>query len=141
VFLKETSFHGVMLAQMVSGSTECKRKVHDFITEGIATGAVRPLPRTVFLDTEVEQAFRYSCYDADKLVREIQRNMLPSSTTTAVIRPVICSVSLKSSSAKLCSCQSCKTPFSLLAVTFVSLWDTTFFPFFQYIATIYSCSL
>ncbi|KDR03190.1 fatty acid synthase-like [Zootermopsis nevadensis] len=65
VFLKRTSFHGVMLSKVVSGSIEFKNKVHDCVSEGIATGAVRPLSRTVFSDTEVEQAFRYSCHDGD----------------------------------------------------------------------------
>jgi fatty acid synthase len=74
IFLKETSFHGVMLDKMFAGSCEWKKKLHVIVSEGIAAGVVRPLSRTVFADTEVEQAFRYSC-DGDKLVRlkEISR--------------------------------------------------------------------
>jgi hypothetical protein len=68
VFLKETSFHGVMLDRMISGDTKMLKILKDIVTEGISAGVVRPLPRTVFPDTEVEQAFRYSC-DGDKLVR------------------------------------------------------------------------
>jgi hypothetical protein len=58
VFRKETSFHGVMLDEMFTGHPDLKKKLHDLLNEGIAAGAVRPLPRTVFPTTEVEQAFR-----------------------------------------------------------------------------------
>ncbi|XP_021929696.1 fatty acid synthase-like isoform X3 [Zootermopsis nevadensis] len=59
VFLKETSFHGVMLDELFTASSEFKKKLCDIMTEGIASGAVRPLPRIVFPTTEVEQALRY----------------------------------------------------------------------------------
>jgi fatty acid synthase len=68
VFLKGASFHGVMLDEVFHGAPEPKMVVQDMITQGISAGVVRPLPRTVFPDTEVEQAFRYSC-DGGKLVR------------------------------------------------------------------------
>jgi fatty acid synthase len=76
VFMKETSFHGVMLDQLFTAPPELKKKLHDLLNEGIAAGAVRPLPRTVFPTTEVEQAFRYSYHDGDKLMKEIRTNML-----------------------------------------------------------------
>jgi fatty acid synthase len=65
VLLKETSFHGVMIDKVFSASAELKKQLHDIMTEGILSGVVRPLHRTVFADTEVEQAFRYSCYDRE----------------------------------------------------------------------------
>jgi fatty acid synthase len=71
VFLKEASFHGVMLDELYLSSPKLTKTLHDIMTEGIAAGAVRPLPRTVFATSEVEQAFRYSCHDGDKLVREL----------------------------------------------------------------------
>ena len=58
MFLKDTSFHGVMLDKLFSGSPELKKVLHDIMTEGILSGVVRPLNRTVFPNTEVEQAFR-----------------------------------------------------------------------------------
>jgi fatty acid synthase len=67
VFLKGMSFHGVMLDEVISGAPGPKKIVHDMITQGISAGVVQPLPRTVFPDTQVEQAFRYSC-DGGKLV-------------------------------------------------------------------------
>jgi fatty acid synthase len=69
VFLKGTSFHGVMLDEVMSGAPEILKIVHGMIAQGIAAGVVQPLPRTVFADTEVEQAFRYSCTVGDKLVK------------------------------------------------------------------------
>jgi hypothetical protein len=60
LFLKETSFHRVMIDSVFTASTELKKQLHDIMTEGILSGVVRPLKRIVFADTEVEQAFRYS---------------------------------------------------------------------------------
>lgn len=59
MFLKGTSFHGVMLDSLFFGSSEAKMMVHDLVEEGIKSGAVQPLVRTVFAADEVEQAFRY----------------------------------------------------------------------------------
>jgi fatty acid synthase len=67
VFLKGVSFHGVMLDELFSGFFEMKKTLHDAIAEGIATGAMRPLPRTVFPHSKVEQAFRYSFHDGERL--------------------------------------------------------------------------
>jgi fatty acid synthase len=72
VFLKEASFHGVMLDTLLSSSPELKKKLHDIMTDGIAEGTVQPLARTVFSDTEVEQAFRYCCNDGDKPMSELR---------------------------------------------------------------------
>ncbi|XP_021929702.1 fatty acid synthase-like [Zootermopsis nevadensis] len=59
VFLKETSFFGVTLDKQFLSSPELKKNLHHIMTEGVASGTVRPLPRTVFSDSQVEQAFRY----------------------------------------------------------------------------------
>ena len=63
MFLQETSFHGVMLDKLFSTSAELKKVLHDILTEGILSGVVRPLNRTVFPNMEVEQAFRCACHD------------------------------------------------------------------------------
>jgi hypothetical protein len=62
IFLKETSFHGVMLDFLFSATSEKKKVLHDIIAEGIESGAVKPLVRNVFTEDEVEQAFRYKEY-------------------------------------------------------------------------------
>jgi fatty acid synthase len=85
VVLKATSFHGVTLEAVIFGSTELKKELHDIMTEGIAAGTVQPLPRTVFSNTDVEQAFRYSFHNGNKLVTELLRNMLSSETTAMIL--------------------------------------------------------
>jgi hypothetical protein len=67
VFLKEARFQGVMLDKLISDASEILKILQDIVTEGISAGVVQPLPRTVFPDTETEQAFRYS-YDQGKCV-------------------------------------------------------------------------
>ena len=62
MFLQETSFYGVTLNTVFSESFELK-VLHGIMTEGIVSGVVRPLNRTVFPNMEVEQAFRYACHD------------------------------------------------------------------------------
>ena len=59
MFLKGASFHGVMLDYLFAASSEMKKMIHDIVEEGIKSGAVQPLVRTVFAADEVEQAFRY----------------------------------------------------------------------------------
>ena len=58
VFLKNTTFHGILLDALFESTCEEKKEVVRLLNEGIKSGAVRPLPATVFLETQVEQAFR-----------------------------------------------------------------------------------
>jgi hypothetical protein len=59
VFLKNTTFHGILLDALFESTSEDKKEVVRLLNEGIKSGAVRPLPATVFSETQVEQAFRY----------------------------------------------------------------------------------
>lgn len=59
VFLKNVSFHGILLDSIISSSGETISRVFDLVADGIKTGAVRPLRTTVFTDKQVEQAFRF----------------------------------------------------------------------------------
>nr|AGR49310.1 fatty acid synthase [Agrotis ipsilon] len=61
VFLKNTTFHGILLDALFDADSENSDKaaVVRCVTDGIAAGAVRPLPATVFSDHQLEQAFRY----------------------------------------------------------------------------------
>lgn len=59
VFLKNTAFHGILLDALFESTCEDKKEVVRLLNEGIESGAVRPLPATVFSETQVEQAFRY----------------------------------------------------------------------------------
>ncbi|XP_015587765.1 fatty acid synthase [Cephus cinctus] len=57
-FLKNTSFHGILL-DAIFDSDAVKKEVVRLVSEGIKNGAVRPLPSTVFSEQQIEQGFRY----------------------------------------------------------------------------------
>lgn len=59
LFLKNTTFHGILLDALFDSNSWEKQEVKRLITEGIENGAVRPLPNTVFSEHQVEQAFRF----------------------------------------------------------------------------------
>ncbi|XP_063931279.1 fatty acid synthase [Zophobas morio] len=59
VFLKNTTFHGILLDALFDSNSPDKKDVWRLVTEGIASGAVRPLPSTVFSENQAEQAFRF----------------------------------------------------------------------------------
>lgn len=59
VFLKNTSVHGILLDSVMRGDDETIAEIVRLVADGIRTGAVRPLPVTVFNDKQVEQAFRF----------------------------------------------------------------------------------
>lgn len=58
VFLKNTSFHGILLDSVMEGEDEMIAEVVGLLADGIKNGAVRPLPTSVFTDQQIEQAFR-----------------------------------------------------------------------------------
>lgn len=58
MFLKNTSFHGILLDALFEECAEQKQVVK-LVSEGIASGAVRPLPTTVFSEQQLEEGFRY----------------------------------------------------------------------------------
>ncbi|RZC35992.1 fatty acid synthase [Asbolus verrucosus] len=59
IFLKNTTFHGILLDALFDSDSPEKREVMRLVSEGISNGAVRPLPNTVFNENQVEQAFRF----------------------------------------------------------------------------------
>ncbi|CAH1164765.1 unnamed protein product [Phaedon cochleariae] len=59
MFLKNCSFHGVLLDDLFDCHSAIKRSVQRYLTEGMNSGVVKPLPSTVFDETEVETAFRF----------------------------------------------------------------------------------
>ncbi|XP_048482207.1 fatty acid synthase [Plutella xylostella] len=58
-FLKETSFHGIMLDYIFDQSFDFRKRLQDLLLTGIESGAVRPLTYCTFEKQEVETAFRY----------------------------------------------------------------------------------
>ncbi|XP_066991506.2 fatty acid synthase [Anabrus simplex] len=58
-FLKNTTFHGILLDALFETDSVEKQEVVRLVTEGIQNGAVQPLPATVYRENQVEQAFRF----------------------------------------------------------------------------------
>ncbi|CAK9827746.1 Fatty acid synthase [Anthophora retusa] len=59
VFLKNVSFHGILLDAICEEDGPERREVVRLVSEGIKNGAVRPLPSTVFSEQQLEQSFRF----------------------------------------------------------------------------------
>ncbi|EZA60541.1 hypothetical protein DMN91_010029 [Ooceraea biroi] len=59
MFLKNTTFHGVLVDALFYASSLEKKELMRLVSEGIKNGAVQPLPSTVFTEQQVEQGFRY----------------------------------------------------------------------------------
>nr|XP_018905067.1 PREDICTED: fatty acid synthase [Bemisia tabaci]XP_018905075.1 PREDICTED: fatty acid synthase [Bemisia tabaci] len=61
IFLKNTTFHGILLDSLFDANCENveKQEVVRLMDEGLKNGAIRPLPATVFSEKQVEQAFRF----------------------------------------------------------------------------------
>lgn len=58
-FLKNSTFHGVLLDQLFDVTNEVVTQVDELVREGMVNGAIQPLPATVFNEQQVEQAFRF----------------------------------------------------------------------------------
>lgn len=59
VFLKNTSFHGILLDSIMAENDETMKTVVALVADGIKNGAVRPLATTVFNEQQIEMAFRF----------------------------------------------------------------------------------
>jgi fatty acid synthase len=59
IFLKNTTFHGILLDSLFENASEDWLRVHELVEQGIQNGIVRPLHSNVFHANEIEQAFRF----------------------------------------------------------------------------------
>lgn len=59
IFLKNVTFHGILLDALFEGTVSKKKELQNVLYEGIASGEVKPLPSTCFTKDEAEEAFRY----------------------------------------------------------------------------------
>jgi len=59
VFLKNVTFHGILLDSLFDQDGEDKRLVVKLVEDGIKSGAVKPLPYSVFNESQIEEAFRF----------------------------------------------------------------------------------
>ncbi|KAK3875727.1 hypothetical protein Pcinc_019416 [Petrolisthes cinctipes] len=79
IFLKNVTFHGILLDSLFDASEEERRRLNVLLAEGLSTGVVTPLPATLFTRDQAEEAFRYMATGKHigKVVLEVQ----PSSST------------------------------------------------------------
>ncbi|XP_011872608.1 PREDICTED: fatty acid synthase-like [Vollenhovia emeryi] len=59
MFLKNISFHGILLDALFRESNTEKRELTKLVSEGIKNGAIRPIQSTVFSEQQLEQSFRF----------------------------------------------------------------------------------
>ena len=59
VFLKNTTFHGILLDSLFENASDEWIRVHQLVQQGIENGVVQPLQSNVFNSNEIEQAFRF----------------------------------------------------------------------------------
>jgi hypothetical protein len=59
VFLRNISFHGILLDALFEPGNPDWTIVYDLVSEGIRNGVVLPLQTTLFEREDVESAFRY----------------------------------------------------------------------------------
>lgn len=59
IFLKNTTFHGILLDSLFENANEDWLRVHQLVEQGIKDGVVQPLHSNVFNANEIEQAFRF----------------------------------------------------------------------------------
>lgn len=59
IFLKNTSFHGILLDALFGEDNADKKELIKLVSEGIKNSAIRPLQSTVFSEQQLEQGFRF----------------------------------------------------------------------------------
>ena len=74
-FLKEISFHGIMLDNLFDAPEEKKMELNRLLQGYLENGAVKPLARTVFPKDQIEAAFRYMA--AGKHIGKVCNLMAP----------------------------------------------------------------
>ena len=59
IFLRNISFHGILLDALFEPGNPDWQIVHDLVSSGIQDGTVKPLQTTVFGTDNVQAAFRF----------------------------------------------------------------------------------
>ncbi|KAG7203862.1 hypothetical protein KM043_017916 [Ampulex compressa] len=85
IFLKEISFHGVMLDNHCALNSDENSYLAELVEQGLRNGAIKPLSRKVFKKEDVESAFRYMATG-----KHIGKVILQTSENkTAMCRPLL----------------------------------------------------
>ncbi|XP_050552883.1 fatty acid synthase-like [Spodoptera frugiperda] len=85
-FLRETSFHGIMLDYIFDQNHLFRKRLQDLLLSGIQNGAVRPLTYCTFEANEVENAFRYMA--AGKHIGKVIVKIREEERSNRAVRPV-----------------------------------------------------
>ena len=59
IFLRNVSFHGILLDALFEPGNPEWQTVHDMVSTGIQDGTLKPLQTTVFGTDDVQTAFRF----------------------------------------------------------------------------------
>ena len=80
MFLKNISFHGVLLENIQAIGHKDWSTVHHLLQEGIEAGVVKPLKVYPYGKTQLEEAFRFMAEGkhAGKIVIKVCNRVLPS---------------------------------------------------------------
>ncbi len=89
VFLKNTTFHGILLDSLFEYASEDWLRVHQLVEQGIQNGVVRPLHSNVFNANEIEQAFRFMSQGKHMGKVVIKVNILLRMSSTHYIPKII----------------------------------------------------
>jgi fatty acid synthase len=84
IFLKNISFHGILLDALFEEGNRDWSIVSQCLTEGIQSGVVQPLKATVFDRDSVEEAFRFMAQG--KHIGKVLIKVLFSVSFTFVLR-------------------------------------------------------
>lgn len=92
IFLKNVTFNGILLDAIFEDHNPDKKKVVELLSQGIKSGAVRPLCRTVFDKDQIETAFRYMATGKHigKVILKVRNEEVQHETvaTTAQVKAV-----------------------------------------------------
>ncbi|XP_023310798.1 fatty acid synthase-like [Anoplophora glabripennis] len=88
IFYRNCSFHGIDLDEVLKSSNiRIKEAVRDLLIEGIKKGVVKPLPRQIFKEDEIEDAFRLlsSGKHKGKILIELRKETRPIVRTISAV--------------------------------------------------------
>ncbi|XP_053598737.1 fatty acid synthase [Microplitis demolitor] len=86
-FLKEISFHGILLDLLFNAETEKKIALKNILQKGLDSGVIKPLVRTVFPKENVEAAYRYMA--AGKHIGKVLIKVIDEKNIQNTILPAI----------------------------------------------------
>ena len=92
IFLRNVSFHGILLDALFSDDNEDWQTVFDLVTAGLKDKTVQPLQTTVFERDDIESAFRFMAQGkhVGKVVIKVRRHFLNCARKNGIWLILIC---------------------------------------------------